>query len=144
MCVKSNPVLLVSDVDLILSKVNVLLSEVAEKLSRCTVESTKLLPRVGNILSEMQWIVKLAQNTADSNDEDCCEDDGDVSLVWDDYNYTSNYYNLFHHDETQEVDVVDDREEVGDDREDVGDDHEAVGDKRAVVGDEREDVREEG
>ena len=55
MCIKSNPVLLVSDVDLILSQVNVLLSEVAEKLLRCTVESSKLLPRVGTILSAVQY-----------------------------------------------------------------------------------------
>ena len=70
MCIKSNTVLLVSDVDLILSQVNILLSEVAEKLSRCTVESSELLPRVGTILSEMQWIVQLAQMTTASNDDD--------------------------------------------------------------------------
>ena len=69
---------------------------------------------------------------------------GDVSLVWDYNNYTSNYYNLFHDDDDiQKVDLVDDREVNKDDHEDVGDDCEDVTDNCEDVTDAHEDVRDE-
>ena len=51
-----------SDVDMLLSQVNILLSEINVKLSSCReVNVNQLLPRVGNILSEMEFVVKLSQ-----------------------------------------------------------------------------------
>ena len=75
-----------SEVDLLLSQVNVLLSEINVKLSSCRdVNIYQLLPRCGNILSEMEFVVKFAQEV------ECYDDDGlDISLEWDhDHNITN-------------------------------------------------------
>ena len=54
------PSSLMSDVDISLSKVNVLLCEIDVKLSSCPEVSKSgksVLPRIGNILTQMQGIV---------------------------------------------------------------------------------------
>ena len=79
MCVQSS--CLLSDVDVLMSKVHVLLSEINQKVSKCPVAPTQLLPRVGVILSEMELIVALSQSNSVDNGDD------DESLDWDNYDY---------------------------------------------------------
>ena len=80
-----------SDVDVLLSQVNVLLSEINVKLSSCRdVKFNQLLPRVGNILSEMEFIVKLSQVDVDTSTNEV-DDVINTSMGWD-HNYYHNIY----------------------------------------------------
>ena len=88
-------VCLLSEVDILMSQVNVLMSEINTKLSRCPVNSYKLLPRVARLLSEMEFVVSLSQNTVPELSDN--DDYDNISLDWDSYN-NPNYYDLHIYD----------------------------------------------
>ena len=121
MCVQSS--CLLSDVDVLMSKVHVLLSEINQKVSKCPVAPTQLLPRVGVILSEMELIVALSQsNSVDDGDDD-------ESLDWDNYDYNHHHHIYYNNDSLScslssldDVGCYDVHDDVGGDYDDVGGD----------------------
>lgn len=148
MCIQSS--CLLSDVDVLMSQVHVLLSEINQKVSKCPVAPTQLLPRVGVILSEMELIVALSQTNSVGGDDD------DESLDWDNYDYNHHhhiYYNndslscsLSNLDDVGRYDVPDDvggDEDHDDDVEGVDNHHDDTrGDDNlddVVVGDDNHD-----
>ena len=107
-----------SEVDVFLSKVNVLLTEVNKKLGECSVGSRKvILPRIYNIIEELEWTMSLSEEATDPDcgekEEDCTysgafsppaslsSDSFDVeSLSWD----HSDFYKLYFEDEEDDED----------------------------------------
>ena len=88
------------------------------KLSSCReVNVSQLLPRVGNVLSEMEFIVKLSQEENDDSSSSTkgVDDVINTSMGWDyNYdlqNYNPEFYNLYHED-GDDYDDMDSKEEV--------------------------------
>ena len=74
---------IMSEVDVLLSQVNVLLSNVDVSLSKCpevSKSSNLLLPRIGNILTQMQGIV--SHHLMDASQTANLSWDDDSHLVW--------------------------------------------------------------